>query len=477
MSDPDDVAALFAMMDERWGGVDALVNNAGIDGERAKIWEGKAADWKKVIDVNLMGTYFGIKEATTRMVPQGAGVILNISSVHEKIPWGGHTAYCAAKAGVGMMVQSLALELADSGVRVLNLAPGAIKTDINKDVWSDPKQLEDLKKKMPVNRMGTVEEVGEMAVMLLSDAASYLTGTTVYLDGGMTCYPSFAAGGMSARLIAGRRLLGFKRCQRRTRRARRSQSKAGADCLAFRDRRRFPTRNEQVLRQAVGVFHLRMPRTHCFGVVRVVNRFFDRQCHANSLTRRPFLHPPPSTSLMSDEPLAHRVRILKKEALSPTVDRWVTEKPAGYDFRPGQATHIAIDQKGLRDEDRAFTMTSLPEDDHLEFVIKRYPERDGMTDALSQVAVDEYFFIDEPGGKLTYDGPGTFIAGGAGVTPFIAILRAPGHRRPGAAAADLRQRLGRRGVHERHLRRHAGRPGHLLRGRRSAGLGPGRTHR
>ena len=195
VSDPDDVAALFAMMDDRWGGVDALVNNAGIDGERAKIWEGKAADWKKVIDVNLMGTYFGIKEATTRMVPQGAGVILNISSVHEKIPWGGHTAYCAAKAGVGMMVKSLALELADSGVRVLNLAPGAIKTDINKDVWSDPEQLKDLKKKMPVNRMGTVDEVADMAVMLLSDASSYLTGTTVYLDGGMTCYPSFAAGG------------------------------------------------------------------------------------------------------------------------------------------------------------------------------------------------------------------------------------------------------------------------------------------
>ena len=136
---------------------------------------------------------------------------------------------------------------------------------------------------------------------------------------------------------------------------------------------------------------------------------------------------------MSDQPLAHRVRILKKEALSPTVDRWVTEKPDGYDFRPGQATHIAIDQKGLRDEDRAFTMTSLPEDDYLEFVIKRYPERDGMTDALSQVAVDEHFFIDAPGGDLTYAGPGTFIAGGAGVTPFIAILRAR------QAAGDLDQ--------------------------------------
>ena len=195
VSDPADVAALFAMMEERWGGVDALVNNAGIDGERAKIWEGKAADWKKVIDTNLMGTYYGIKEAATRMVAQGGGVILNTSSVHETIPWGGHSAYCAAKAGIGMIVRSVALELADSGVRILNLAPGAIKTEINKDVWSDPEQLDDLKKKMPAGRMGTVEEVGNLAVVLLSDASSYVTGTTVYQDGGMTCYPSFAAGG------------------------------------------------------------------------------------------------------------------------------------------------------------------------------------------------------------------------------------------------------------------------------------------
>jgi len=195
VSDPSDVAALFTMMDEAWGGVDVLVNNAGIDGVRAKVWEGEAADWKKVIDVNLMGTYYGIKEATARMVPRGSGVIVNISSVHETIPWGGHSAYCAAKAGIGIMVRSLALELADSGVRILSLAPGAIKTEINEDVWSDPAQLKDLKKKMPVNRMGTVEEIGNVAVMLMSDASSYITGTTLYVDGGMTCYPSFAAGG------------------------------------------------------------------------------------------------------------------------------------------------------------------------------------------------------------------------------------------------------------------------------------------
>jgi len=195
VSDPSDVAALFTMMDEAWGGVDALVNNAGIDGVRAKVWEGEAADWKKVIDVNLMGTYYGIKEATARMVPQGSGVILNISSVHQRIPWGGHSAYCAAKASIGLMTESIALELADTGVRILNLAPGAIKTEINQDVWDDPAQLKDLNKKIPMNRMGTPEEIGKFAVLLLSDASAYLTGTTVYVDGGMTCYPSFASGG------------------------------------------------------------------------------------------------------------------------------------------------------------------------------------------------------------------------------------------------------------------------------------------
>ena len=192
---PDDVAALFKLMDDTYGGLDVLVNNAGIDGERKPIWQDEVADWDRVVQVNLMGTYYGMREATRRMVKQGKGVIVNITSVHEVIPWGGHSAYCAAKAGVGMLTKSVALELADTGVRVVCLGPGAIQTEINEDVWSDPEKLKDLKLKMPMNRMGTVDEIGAVAVNLMSDASSYLTGTTVFVDGGMTCYPSFAQGG------------------------------------------------------------------------------------------------------------------------------------------------------------------------------------------------------------------------------------------------------------------------------------------
>jgi len=191
----DEVEKIYEALDEKWGGVDLVVSNAGIDGNREVLWEIEEKDWAKVIEVNLMGTFQIARRGLKRMVGQGDGVFLTISSVHELVPWGGHTAYTATKAACGMMIRSLALELADTGVRVLSFAPGAIKTDINKDVWSDPKSLEDLKEKIPMNRMGTVEEMAKAVAVLLSDAAAYQTGTTVYADGGMSAYPSFNEGG------------------------------------------------------------------------------------------------------------------------------------------------------------------------------------------------------------------------------------------------------------------------------------------
>jgi NAD(P)-dependent dehydrogenase (short-subunit alcohol dehydrogenase family) len=195
VSDAGAVEAMFAELDDTWSGIDVLVSNAGIDGARASGWESEPEAWSKVIDVNLKGAYLCARQALKRMVPQGSGVVLNTSSVHEVIPWAGYSAYTASKAGLSMLAKSLAQEAAPFGVRVLCLAPGAIRTPINRAVWDDPEQYRDLLTKIPLGRIGEAEEIAVMAVMLASDSAAYLTGTTVFVDGGMTTYPAFAHGG------------------------------------------------------------------------------------------------------------------------------------------------------------------------------------------------------------------------------------------------------------------------------------------
>lgn len=195
VSDAAQVARLFTRVDAAWGGVDLLVNNAGIDGPHAHAWDADPAQWLRVLQVNLVGAFLCAREALKRMTAQRGGAILNMSSVHERIAWSGYSAYTASKAGVGMLTQTLAQEAAPYGIRVLALAPGAIKTTINQNVWSNPATYADLLDKIPLNRMGAVEEIARMAVVLLSDVASYVTGTTVFVDGGMTDYPSFREGG------------------------------------------------------------------------------------------------------------------------------------------------------------------------------------------------------------------------------------------------------------------------------------------
>ena len=195
VSDPKAVEELFRRLDVAWGGIDILVNNAGIDGARALGWDAAVDAWRKVIDVNLFGAFHCAREALKRMVPRKSGVVLNISSVHQEIAWSGYSAYTASKAAVGMLTKTLAQEAAPHGVRVLAVAPGAIKTAINRSVWSDPQQLEDLLTKIPLNRMGDPKEIAGMVVVLVSDAASYVTGRTVFVDGGMTDYPAFTHGG------------------------------------------------------------------------------------------------------------------------------------------------------------------------------------------------------------------------------------------------------------------------------------------
>lgn len=195
VTEANSVHAMFEQTDRTYGGIDILVNNAGIDGERAMGWEAEIDDWKKVIEVNLFGAYYCARQALQRMVPQRSGVILNMTSVHEQIAWSGYSAYTASKAGLSMLTQTLAQEAAPHQVRVLALAPGAIQTPINQPVWSNAESMKDLLTKIPLGRIGQTEEVAKMAVVLASEAASYVTGRTIFVDGGMTDYPGFAHGG------------------------------------------------------------------------------------------------------------------------------------------------------------------------------------------------------------------------------------------------------------------------------------------
>ena len=195
VSSYDSVGKMFTALDDTWGGIDILINNAGIDGTKADSWEAELKDWEQVIGINLMGNFYCSRQALKRMVPQRSGVILSTSSVHELIAWTGHSAYTSSKAGISMLTKTLAQEAAPYGVRVLALAPGAIKTTINQNVWDNKQGLDDLLEKIPLHRIGDPEEVARMAVVLVSDTASYVTGRTIFVDGGMTDYPDFAHGG------------------------------------------------------------------------------------------------------------------------------------------------------------------------------------------------------------------------------------------------------------------------------------------
>jgi glucose 1-dehydrogenase len=195
VSDPSAVARMFSQMDEALGGIDILVANAGVDGHKALSWESEAEQWERVIRINLLGAYNCAREALRRMTAQRSGVVLCTSSVHEVIAWSGYSAYTASKGGLNMMAKTMAQEAGEFGVRVLCVAPGAIATPINSAVLDDPKWQEDLMSKVAIKRVGTTDDVADLALFLVSDHASYMTGTTVFVDGGMTDYPAFAHGG------------------------------------------------------------------------------------------------------------------------------------------------------------------------------------------------------------------------------------------------------------------------------------------
>jgi glucose 1-dehydrogenase len=167
------------------GSLEILVNNAGVE-KRAPLLEISEADFLAVIGVNLHGPFFLTQAFAARLVERKRpGKVINISSVHEELPFPNFTAYCMAKGGLKMMMRNLAVELAEFGITINNIAPGAIETPINRKLLSDPKLLENLLNNIPLHRMGKPEDVANVAAFLASDDAGYITGTTVFVDGGL----------------------------------------------------------------------------------------------------------------------------------------------------------------------------------------------------------------------------------------------------------------------------------------------------
>tara|TARA_R110002072_G_scaffold67041_2_gene164766 strand:+ start:139 stop:960 length:822 start_codon:yes stop_codon:yes gene_type:complete len=202
VSTPEGCATLFDASDQHFGGLDILVSNAGIQRDAA-FTELSIEDWRKVIDVNLTGQFLCAQEAVRRFRKQGhdpdrspaLGKIIFTSSVHQAIPWAGHANYATAKGGVKQLMESMAQELACEKIRVNAIAPGAIKTPINRDAWEDEDTRKALLQLIPYGRVGETEDVANAALWLASDASDYMVGTTLFVDGGMLLYPSFREGG------------------------------------------------------------------------------------------------------------------------------------------------------------------------------------------------------------------------------------------------------------------------------------------
>lgn len=191
VSKEPDVQRAFAEAGKSIGAVDLLVNNAGLEQSHPLI-EMPLADWQKVIDVNLTGAFLCAREAARIMRQAGQhGTIVNISSVHEQIPWEGFSHYCASKGGLKLFGQSIARELAPHGIRVVSVAPGAIATPINAGVLADPAQRAAVEAEIPLGRWGTVGDVARAVAWVSSEQAAYVVGSTLFVDGGMTLYPRF----------------------------------------------------------------------------------------------------------------------------------------------------------------------------------------------------------------------------------------------------------------------------------------------
>ncbi len=202
VSREDEVQAMFAEMLKEFGTIDILINNAGLQ-QDAPFQEMTLQQWQTVIGVNLTGQFLCAREATREFLRRGvvpavsraAGKIICMSSVHEVIPWGGHVNYASSKGGVMQLMKSMAQELAPKKIRVNSVAPGAIQTPINRSAWDTPEALEKLLTLIPDQRIGEPDDIANTVVWLASDKSDYITGTTIFVDGGMTLYPGFSTNG------------------------------------------------------------------------------------------------------------------------------------------------------------------------------------------------------------------------------------------------------------------------------------------
>lgn len=202
VSNEAEVVAMFAQAVAAFGTLHIVVSNAGLQRDAA-FDQMTMEQWNKVIGVNLTGQFLCAREATREFKRRGldlkvsmaAGKIICMSSVHQQIPWGGHVNYAASKGGVMLMMKSIAQELAPQRIRVNAVAPGAIRTPINTAAWETPEAYASLMTLVPYNRIGEPDDIAQAVVWLASDAADYVTGITLFVDGGMTLYPGFSTGG------------------------------------------------------------------------------------------------------------------------------------------------------------------------------------------------------------------------------------------------------------------------------------------
>ena len=202
VSNEAEVISMFNQMFKEFGTIDILINNAGLQ-QDSPLDKMTIEKWNKVISVNLTGQFLCAREAIIEFKRRGvkkeiscaAGKIIHISSVHEVIPWAVHVNYASSKGGIMMLMKSIAQEVAPFRIRVNSICPGAIRTPINKNAWDTQEAYNKLMELIPYGRIGEVEDIGRAAVWLASDHADYITGTSIFIDGGMTLYPGFATGG------------------------------------------------------------------------------------------------------------------------------------------------------------------------------------------------------------------------------------------------------------------------------------------
>lgn len=202
VSDEAQVRAMFAEAVRRFGTVHILINNAGIQ-RGAPFQDMSVEQWQQVIDVNLTGQFLCAREAVREFLRRGMqpevscalGKIIFMSSVHQVIPWAFEANYAASKGGVMLLMQSLAQELSHHRIRVNGVAPGAIRTSINRAAWEAPEALAELLQLIPYGRVGEPADIAQAVLWLASDLSDYVVGTTLFIDGGMTLYPGFRGNG------------------------------------------------------------------------------------------------------------------------------------------------------------------------------------------------------------------------------------------------------------------------------------------